>query len=172
MTGKSIPIDTSFTHIRPRFEFTVPFSEVEVLERLKRIKEKSADELTGHLIDHHLILDIPVNDRHYWSPQLSMRVEADEDDPSKTVIKGLIGPRPSVWTMFTFFYFTIGVAGFFIASWGFSKWMLGEFSHLIWALPIAMIINLTAYRAGKQGEKLGHDQVEVLKGFVREVLDL
>lgn len=142
------------------------------MSRIRREKEIQGDKVIGHIIDHHLILDIPLQDRHYWSPQLSLRVEEDEDDPAQSIVKGLIGPRPAVWTLFMFFYLTIGVAGTGVAMWGFAKWMLGDFSHLIWALPIAIFINLTAYRAGKMGEKLGQDQVEILKGFVRDALDL
>ena len=128
--------------------------------------------MISHILDDHLILDIPIHDRHYWSPQLSLRVEEAEDDPTQSIVRGLIGPRPAVWTLFMFFYLTVGVVGTGLAMWGFSKWMLGNFSHLIWALPIAILVNLTAYRAGKMGEELGQDQVEILKGFVRNALEL
>ena len=163
--------DHSITHIRPRFAFTVPYSREAVLERIRQGIE-SNDAVRGTVVDYHVILDIPQRDRHYWSPQLNFRIELDEENPEHTEVKGLIGPRPAVWTMFMFIYFSIGAIGFFVSAFGISHWMLGKYSHTVLALPIAALIMLTAYLAGKQGEKLGHDQIEVLKQFIRDVLEL
>ena len=163
-------LDTSITHIRPRFEFTVPYSAEEVMARISELMTKHQDDVIGHIQDQHIILDIPSKSRHYWSPQLNFRVEADEEDSSQAIVRGLIGPRPAVWTMFMFIYFSIGGIGFFISAFGISHWMLGKFSPTVLALPIAALIMLTAYRAGKYGEKLGADQIEVLKQFVRDAL--
>ena len=107
---------------------------------------------------------------HYWSPQLSFRVELDEQNPNQSVVFGLIGPKPEVWTMFMFVYFTIGVLGFFISSYGYAKWSLGEFSNMVLAFPIAIVFMLTAYGVGKYGEQLAKNQSEMLKQFVREVI--
>ena len=122
------------------------------------------------MVDNHIILDIVGNEVHYWSPQLNFRVEEDRLDPNKTIVTGLIGPRPGVWTLFMFIYFSIGILGFFISCFGVSRWMLGEYSHLVLALPIAILFMLTAYKAGKYGERLGADQIEALKQFIRQVI--
>ena len=165
-------LDTSITHIRPRFQFTVQFTEEEVLQRIKALMEESKNEIVGVVAQKHIILDIPVEARHYWSPQLNFRLEADTEDPTQTVVKGLVGPRPAVWSMFMFIYFFVGTIGFFIAMFGFSKWSLGEYSNLVLALPIAIVFMLTAYLSGKYGERLGHDQIEILKQFVRDAMQL
>jgi len=165
-------IDTSITHIRPRFQFTVPFAEQEVLLRIAGLMEESKNHIVGVVLDKHIILDIPEATRHYWSPQLNFRVESDSENPAQTVVKGLVGPRPAVWSMFMFIYFFVGTIGFFIAMFGFSKWSLGEYSNLVLALPIAIIFMLTAYLSGKYGERLGKDQIEILKQFVRDALQL
>ncbi|MDX1409189.1 MAG: hypothetical protein R3330_13675 [Saprospiraceae bacterium] len=130
----------------------------------------ASQEVTGHIVDHHVIIDIPERHRHYWSPQLNFRIESDEEDHDSCVMKGMIGPRPAVWTLFMFIYFSIGAAGFFISAFGFSRWMLGEFSYLVLALPLAVLFMLTAYRAGKIGERLGAEQIELLKEFVRHAI--
>lgn len=165
-------MDSSITHIRPRFAFTVNYPVDEALERIQKVIDDHEGELIAHVLDHHILMDIPVKERHYWSAQLNFRLEADEDDENKTQVKGLIGPRPAVWTMFIFFYFSFGVAGFFVSSYGFSKWMLGEYSHWIWALPVAALIIATTYKAGKMGDCLGTVQIEQLKDFVKEALEL
>lgn len=165
-------IDSSITHIRPRFNFTVPYSEQEVLNRITGLIEASKDKIIGNVANNHIILDIPMDERHYWSPQLSFRLEPDPEDEKQTVVRGLVGPRPAVWSMFMFIYFFVGTIGFFIAMFGFSKWSLGEYSNLVLALPISILFMLTAYMSGKYGERLGHDQVEILKQFVRDALQL
>ena len=133
------------------------------------IKE-TPDGISGRVINNHITLDIVGEEVHYWSPQLSFRVEQDDEDLNSSVVSGLIGPRPGVWTLFMFIYFFIAVLGFFISSFGVSRMMLGEYSHLILAFPIAILFMLTAYRVGKYGEQLAADQIEFLKEFVREAI--
>jgi hypothetical protein len=85
-----------------------------------------------------------------------------------SVVSGLVGPRPAVWTLFMFIYFSVGIAGFFISSFGISKMMLDGYSNLILAFPIAILFIVTAYRVCKYGEILAKDQIEILKQFVRD----
>jgi hypothetical protein len=141
-----------------------------MLNRLQAMLHHPHPGLKGKVIDNHIILDICDKDVHYWSPQLNFRVEPDEDDPSKAYIMGIIGPRPAVWTMFMFIYFSTGIIGFIVSSYGFSKWMLGTYSWTMWAFPIAILFMLTAYLAGKFGERLGADQIDLLKDFIREAM--
>ena len=132
--------------------------------------KSSKDRIKGRVVDNVVTLDIIDKDIHYWSPHLNMRVEVDEQRPDHSTIYGLIGPRPIVWTLFMFIYFFIGTIGFIIFSLGVSRWMLGEYSGYLWAAPISILFMLTAYKAGKYGEKLGEDQIEVLKQFVRDAI--
>ena len=140
-------------------------------EKFRTLIRENHKGIKAKLVDDHVILDIADEHVHYWSPQLNFRIEEDEDNPEHTLISGLIGPRPKVWTMFVFIYFSLGIIGFFVSSYGVSKWMLDEYSHTIWAFPIAIILMLTAYLAGKQGESLGKDQIEVLKQVVRGLIN-
>ena len=153
-----------FLEIRPRFQFTIPHVSERVLDRIKQLLDDSPSSISGNMIDNHVILDI-IEDVHYWTPQLNFRVERSEEDPSQSVVSGLIGPRPSTWTLFMFFYFSIGVIGFFICSFGVAKILMGEYSNYILAFPITVLIMLTAYKAGKHGEKLAENQTEILRQF-------
>lgn len=142
----------------------------EVLARVQQLLATSPAHITGKIIQEHVILDIVGEEVHYWSPQLNFRVEREENGADQTLIAGLIGPRPSVWTLFMFIYFSVGIAGFFITSYGISRYMVGQFSWAILGLPLAALFMATAYRAGKIGERLGADQVKQLKHFVREAV--
>ena len=140
------------------------------MERVERLIEHAPENIKGQIVKEHVILDIIGEDVHFWSPQLNFRIEEDEYNAESSLVSGLIGPRPNVWTMFMFIYFGIGLIGLIVSMIGFSKLMIGEFSHLVWALPLAIIFMLTAYIAGKFGEKLGEEQIELLKQFVRDAI--
>jgi hypothetical protein len=143
----------------------------EVIRHITGLLKHCPPNIKGKIIGDHIILDIVGEDVHFWSPQLNFRVElAEDEDEGQTLVAGLIGPKPSVWTLFVFVYFTIGIAGFFISSYGISRYMVGEFSYALYALPLAVLIMLTAYQAGKFGENLGSDQIELLKQFVRDAV--
>jgi hypothetical protein len=163
-------MDTSITHIRPRFHITVPHKQSEVMDRLKEMVQNTPDNLKIKIVDNHIILDIVGEDVHYWSPHLNFRVEKDEENEDQCFVVGIIGPRPPVLTLFMFIYFATGVIGFFISSYGVSKMLLDEYSKTIWAFPVAILFMLTAYRAGKYGEQLGKDQIELMKQFIRDVI--
>lgn len=167
----TMSLEESIDHIRPRFVLLAPMNKDEILQRIKSMLKESHPHMKGKVVQNHVIIDVEESEAHFWSPQMSFRVEEDEEDPSYSRIIGLIGPKPTVWTLFMFFYFAIGGAGFVAFSYGVSKYLMGEHSNLIWALPIAIIFMLTAFLAGRSGEKLGHDQIEVQKEFVKEVLN-
>lgn len=160
----------SITHIRPRFKFSVPQDPETVLRRIRDLLETTPPHITGKIVGHHIILDIVGEEVHYWSPELNFRVEQEEFGDGQTIIAGLIGPRPTVWTLFVFIYFSVGIAGFFVTSYGISRYMVGEYSHALWGLPVAAVFMATAYLAGQFGERLGAEQVDQLKQFVSEAV--
>ena len=164
------PLESSITHVRPRFKIVCKHSQEEVKARFKALIESKRGLVKAKMIQDHIILDIIDKDSHYWSPQMNFRVEEDEFNPGTTIIAGIIGPTPQVWTLFVFIYASLAIIGFFISSHGVSQWMLDKYSHSIWAFPIAIVLMLTAYLAGREGESLGAEQVEFLKDLVREAL--
>ena len=156
--------------VRPRFEFTIKYSMNEAIKRITNSLKISVDIVEGIIVDNHVILDIPDKFRHFWSPQMNFRFVKNNEKSADTLVRGIIGPRPAFWTLFIFFYFAIGVLGFLISSYGISKWILGEYSHSLWALPISLLLMATAYLTGKFGERLGKDQIVTLTKFVFDTL--
>jgi hypothetical protein len=160
-------IDIEKVAIRPRFSFHIGLNPEKLKENIQFNLDHQLFEVTGHIVMDNATLSISPEHRHYWSPQMSFRIENVEDNPNVTLIQGLIGPMPNVWTMFMFFYFLLGVAGLFLSLFGLSKWSLGDYHWAVWGLPIALVLMSTAYLSSKYGERLGHDQVEILKAFMR-----
>lgn len=163
-------IDQSILQIRPRFDFTVASTSVKLKAKVLRMLDEDYEFIKGTISGDYVVLNIRNEDLHYWSPQMNFRIEEHDDDQALCRVVGLIGPRPTVWTLFVFIYFSVGITSFFISLYALSKYTLGDYSHLLWAFPLGILFMLTAYRTSKFGEKLGQEQTDVLKSFLRKLL--
>mgnify|MGYP006266877337 CR=1 FL=1 len=157
----------SAIEIRPRFQQSIPLSQTEVIRCFEQALEQ-ASALEGSIIDHHIVLRMPIEKQHYWSPQLSLTLE--EEGEGETLIRGLFGPRPSVWLLFVFLYSSIGAISLFIAITGFSQLSLGMPAPALWALPVAAVMALGLYLVAKAGERLGREEMHLLKNFMDTTL--
>ena len=155
--------------IRPRFQQEVTLSAEETLARLRAALKQPGSPIIGYVADHHVTLKIPYDKQHFWSPQLALEVEAHESGKG-ALIRGLFGPRPSVWLMFIFMYAVIGVICLFVAITGFSQVSLGIPAPALWALPVGAGLAIFLYISAKTGERLGKDEMHQLKGFLDEVV--
>ena len=75
-----------------------------------------------------------------------------------------------MWLLFVFLYSSIGVISLFVAITGFSQLSLGMSAPALWALPVAAVIALGLYLAAKAGERLGREEMYVLKNFMDATL--
>ena len=121
--------------VRPRFQIESIFTGEELNDRINT-ELKNSESCLGSVMAGHVTLYLPVNEQHYWSPQLSLSIE---DTENGCLIRGLYGPRPSVWTMFVFIYFIIGLATTFITSTNIWNFMRKEV-HLIYVFWIRSFI--------------------------------
>jgi hypothetical protein len=154
--------------IRPRFQRQHKASSAQIIQQLSHALEQSNGAIEGSVMDHHIVLRIPIQEQHYWSPQLSLTIEDIGDEG--TLIRGLYGPRPSVWLMFIFLYSSLGTISLFIAITGFSQLSLGMSAPALWALPVAAIIALVLFLFAKAGERLGKEEMQRLRNFMDTAL--
>lgn len=154
--------------IRPRFQRQHAASAEQVVQQLSHALEKSNTGIEGSVMDYHVVLRIPIEKQHYWSPQLSLTVEQDGEEG--TLIRGLYGPRPSVWLMFVFLYSSLGTISLFVAITGFSQLSLGMPAPALWALPIAAAIAIVLFLFAKAGERLGKEEMHRLRNFMDTAL--
>ncbi len=156
----------STLEIRPRFEFESVLSKEEVLKRLDESLSNPEAYFKGYVSDWHVVMKIPSEDDHFWSPQLTLDVVENEGGAK---LYGLIGPKPSVWLMFVFFYFFLGFVLMVVAIIGFSRLNLGLSAGILWLLPILSTVLVMVYLSANFGKKLGRDQMEKLVLFVKEI---
>jgi len=153
--------------IRPRFHKVSELPAQEIIQRIRQALDYPDASIKSTIIDHHVILRIPLKDQHYWSPQLDLEIEEKE---GKTVIKGLFGPSPSVWFMYVFFYSVLGFVSVIVMIMGFSQLNLGLSARILWLLPITGILFLFAFSTARAGQKLGASEMELLYSFLLTII--
>lgn len=148
---------------RPRYKFKSPLTIEEIASRvMKTVESENPDGLLLKKVHDHLVLDIPEEARHYWSPHMDINLEKEGDD---TIVRCMIGPSPTVWTMFMFFYGFFGFASFVGLTLGMSQWTLKKSMWGFWVLPVALLGMVAMYFISYEGKKLARDEMRTLKKF-------
>lgn len=156
---------------RPRFKFRTPLTIDSIKQKLLSESETTASQgLILRKAKDHLVLDIANEDRHFWSPHMDISLEMDEYS-DLTLVRCLIGPSPTVWTMFMFFYGFFGFLAFVGLTLGMSQWTLKKDMWGFWLLPVALVGMLIMYFVSYEGKKLSRDEMRKLKLFVDRALN-
>jgi len=154
--------------LRPRFKITLQYNNETVLKAFD-ISKVSQKEFIVNRIDDHVFIKFPKQKQHFWSPQLHL--EINEVDEKSSLLHGLYGPNPTVWTFFMFLHFM--VAGLFIAFsiWAYTNWALKASYALQVSLMLFMVIVWFAlYFAGSIGKASSKKEMLELQEFMNKVL--
>jgi len=153
--------------LRPRFKITLQYNNETVLKAFD-ISKVSQKEFIVNRIDDHVFIKFPKQKQHFWSPQLHL--EINEVDEKSSLLHGLFGPNPTVWTFFMFLHFM--VAGLFIAFsiWAYTNWALKSSYALQVSLMLFMVIVWFAlYFAGSIGKASSKNEMLELQEFMNKV---
>lgn len=156
--------------LRPRFKFNVNHDNESILSLFENKAKEQSDFIVTR-VDDHVFIKIPKGKQHFWSPQLHLEINEDYDQENKSMIYGLFGPNPTVWTMFMFFHFI--AAGLFIGCsiWAYVNWTLDSSYAIQLFLALLMIVIWFAlYFSGRLGKKAGMGQMHELHHFMRDTL--
>ena len=126
-------------------------------------------EVKGMILENTAYLKIPEDEQHYWSPEFEVTVYKKVGKGS--VIRGVIGPKPRIWTMFMFFYAVDIVLLFLGVIMGISQWVLGMDAPLLWSLPAFVVLWLVIYLAAQYGRTRAREQTKRLWRFLDEAID-
>lgn len=157
-------------HLRPRFKLDFEESQQELIAKFRDNLKDPECKYCSKIVDGHIVIDVPVEDNHFWSPQLNIEIEKVEK--KKSIVKGLFGPKPQVWTFFMFIHFAVAVGfiGFFILA--YVKLSLGK--PYLWPLIICISLPVIwgiLYYLGHLGKKKGKIQMEELHSFMMKTLN-
>lgn len=154
--------------LRPRFSLEAKEEPEQLLTSFKDIGKDTKDFVVSR-VDDHVFIRFPKHKQTFWTPQLHLEIYKIESQP--TIIKGLYGPNPTVWTLFMFLHFL--VATLFIGA---IMWMYANISlNASYVLPLITMITLfilwfVLYFLGRLGKRKGKSEMLLLRNFFYHTL--
>ncbi len=154
--------------IRPRFKAKYRMKPEEVGELVRKHMAELDCGCSAKILPGFIVLNVRKQEEHFWSPQLSLSFEVDEENEEFTIIRGLYGPNPTVWALFTYGYAALGILATFLGMYGFSQYTLGQNAAILWSLPVFAVLALVLYLVAQFGQKLGAEQMFTLHHFFED----
>lgn len=154
--------------IRPRCSLVTTLTPDEIMQSIVKKLRANDERVTGNTLLNHAYLRIPEDEQHFWSPELHVTVEKVEIG---SLVRGVVGPKPKIWTMFMFFYSAIVVLFIFGSAMGVSQWMLNMNAPWLWTIPGSMLLWVGVFLAAKIGQKKGNRQMGRLRNFLDLALE-
>ena len=167
--SQKVPIKSLLS--RPRFKVFTQLSKQEFIDLIKKHLEKNSVEYGGYANNEIAMVRVRKDKDKYWHPQLQIRIEEDEDHLDYLVVRGIIGPKPNVWTFFAFLYGLSGAVFITLGSYALSEYIVQGTSVWIWAIPVALLIALGTYAASLYGHYIAKFQLGRLFHFVNDLLN-
>lgn len=155
--------------IRPRFKEELQMSSTEYVSKLQKAIDSSGN-FTGLVSENYAVIKIPPTERHYWSPQLTLTIEPYEEKKA-IFVRGLYGPKPSVWAVFFMSYAALCVISLFVGVYGLSQIMLEKPAPILWVIPALGGVALILYLIAQAGQKVGAEQMFRIHHFYEELFD-
>lgn len=154
----------SLFRARPAFVRDAAASPECVVASIRRALTHGGTGCEGAVATHHLVLRVPINDRHFWSPVLDARVGPYGEGGAR--VHGTFGPHPHVWTLFIFVRACLIVACTSVTVFACSQTLVhGGSPWWKWA-GLAAVAVILEYVGAQIGQRLGNDQIELLERFV------
>jgi hypothetical protein len=155
--------------MRPRFQLEIPLPPADVHGRLESKLACDGCPCRANVLGNHVEVTIREDLRHFWSPHLSLELKEAQKG---SVLNGLFGPSPNVWTMFLAGYAFLVLTAFFAGVLGLVQLSLGEPP---WGLGVAVTSFFGCaipYAGSVVGRRLAAEQMELLRCFLEETLQL
>ena len=154
--------------LRPRFECIAPYRPSEVLTRLRAALEQPGARCCGGVFRDHAVLHVLPAEERVWSPFLSLDVGWH---PDGTLVRGLYGPKPAVWSLFVASYAISLFGAIFAGGFAFVQWTLGQPAWVALGLvALAGVGALVTWGFARYGQHRGQEQMTLLRGFLDDAL--
>ena len=164
--------------VRPRIKRYSNYPVEAVLDCFNETLESNEFQLDSTILKNHVLVKIPDEIHHYWSPELQLEVgenymKDDEyaDHQENTMIRGFIGPKSTVWTMFIFFYVVFGGFLLFGIVLGSSQQMLDQPAVGYWYAILGGVVLLITFIASQIGQKMGEEQTKIFLNLIEKAFD-
>lgn len=139
----------------------------DVLDRVTKALETGSAPCEGHVGRRHLNLHIAEDQRHLWSPWISIEVTPADGGSH---LRGYFGPHPSLWGIFTAVYATQFFLFIAASMYGGVSWWLDMPATGLW-IALALLVSLAlSCAANILGEWAGAPQMRVTRDFLANVV--
>lgn len=153
--------------LRPRFEAVAPCPSQAAAGRLQAALDRPDAPCRGRVYGAHAVLHVREADERVWSPFLSVDLVGH---PEGTLVRGLFGPTPSIWSLFVAAYAVSAFAAVFGAGFALVQWSLGQAPWAGLVVPAAAALALATYAAARAGQRRGRAQMDLLRGVLDDAL--
>ena len=164
--------------VRPRIKRFSNYPVDEVMDCFNEALESNEFTLDSTILKNHVIVKIPDEILHYWSPELQLEISENylkddefSDNKEETMIRGFIGPKSTVWTMFMFFYIGFGFLTLFGVVLGSSQQMLDQVTDGYWYAILGGVGLVLAFTASQIGQKMGDEQTKMFLNLINKAFD-
>ncbi|MCM4174055.1 GTP-binding protein [Arenibacter sp. TNZ] len=148
--------------LRPRFQINLNCSAEPILQLFQNA---DTPPFIVKISDNHVFIKFNRTESHFWSPQLQLEVVDQEDGDS--IIYGLFGPNPTLWTFFMFVHFGVATLFIIFGVWAYSNNALGKEIGLQLGLMALMVVTwIVLYVFGRIGKRKGKPQMHQLHEFM------
>ena len=154
---------------RPRFKVYTYATKSQLIFTIKKHLALKNKEIGGYANNEFAMMRLRKDKTKYWAPQLQIRWEDDEDDPKITVVRGVIGPKPNIWTFFMFCYGLSGALLITLGTFAVSEYYVKGYSIWIWSIPFALLLGSGTYIATKIGQNISKNHLEEINDFVNKI---
>ena len=158
----------SVVPIRPRFELRPEMGFDDCVRTLEAAFAHDPKH-DFRVVDHHVDVTVAREYRKLWTPCVQLEFAQDEETGA-TIVHGLIGPHPNVWTLYAVVTLHLILLVVFSLPFGLVQVML---SHNPWALWIALagVVGIVCmYALSQIGRRISRDETLPLDTTVRESL--
>ena len=165
------PLTMFIRHLRPRFRRSVPIGPDQVIELLEQRLARPDCPCRGAIAGNHRVVELNVlkRDRNFWSPSLSVTVGRDEDGTG-SVVHGLVGPNPNLWTLFAMAYMGLVTLLMFVGIFGLIQWSLDLSPWGLFVVPALLVALGLMFAVSRIGQRLAAPQTAILRQFLEDVL--
>ncbi|NRD21541.1 GTP-binding protein [Winogradskyella eckloniae] len=155
--------------LRPRFKIELSTDNEVVLKAFEYTKTTQSEFIVSR-IDDHVFIKYPKIKQHFWSPQLHLEITQEEKD--KSIILGLFGPNPTVWTLFMFFHFIVACLFLAFGIWTYTNISLNNTYSIQLAFTLLMVVLwFVLYLFGRLGRAKGKSEMQQLHNFMNNIIN-
>jgi hypothetical protein len=155
--------------MRPKYDLRANCNPNEFLLAVQERLESDGSDVTGKVFPSSAVLKMIPEKVHFWSPQIQLSIEPFL--PSGSVVHVLIGPRPSVWSLFVASYCFFSFIGVMGMVFSYSQVSLGQEGTALWSAPFSLLGFMVTYGFARLGRKLAGKQSDLLFETVEQIIE-